>query len=546
MALCNITGLVYLPSGEPARSRTFVFVPAQGNIFPDMFGAVIPSAVWAKTDRDGFLNVTLLDGRYSVGSDAFNGAITVPDAESATFYEVLGGGGTVPAAPTVVSAPSASPNPVTVGDNVTITQGVYTNATSVTRTLMQGSINRTSQIVDGVWSPGTDVDAVYTEVASGPGGVAPTQTVNITVDEQIVVPPVDLASMSYAYVDADTPHTIVSGEVTAIQTEGTGGLVLGLVGTGSPNRITKVADGFRFTTGRYLTVTGLSANTADGFMLLVDVTFETATGTGQAVNFGTTQARRSSATLQYTVPEWTSPTAQNVGTVTPPQRFVMGIELDQVADVVRYWNPTTNSIETRATTLAAQNPTSLTIGQAMTGIIHKMAVIRRPAGQPLPISLGDAIANFSEGVVTPPTQAVMIHGDNGQSLALGPNSGGVTAPNGQLWRNVLGGNPSIKMLAGLRRVDGAAVTHVAAPLLQRYNLSVPTTGEANAAIGGNIPGGMIVARALLRDGVVDGPIGFQFHGAGGQEVNNFLPGTPIYENEEHWLGQAVNTWGEAE
>ncbi|MBM3606540.1 MAG: hypothetical protein FJX25_18005 [Alphaproteobacteria bacterium] len=86
---------------------------------------------------------------------------------------------------------------------------------------------------------------------------------------------------------------------------------------------------------------------------------------------------------------------------------------------------------------------------------------------------------------------------------------------------------------------------VAAPLLQRYDPTVPATGPATATIGRNIPGGTIVTRALLRDGVRTGPIGFQFHGAGSQGANNFLPGTPIYENAEHWRAQAVIIWGRA-
>lgn len=452
--------------------------------------------------------------------------------------------GNTPEAPTVITAPSVFPSTVNVGDNVTITQGTYSNATSVSRTLMQGATNVTSQIVDGVWSPGNDTDAVYTETPTGPGGTGTTQTVNIVVDPAVVPAP-SIDSLSYAYIDTDTPHTLTSGEVTAIQAEGTGGVTLALQGTGSTNLITKVADGFRFTNGRYLMASGLVPSTADGALILVDVTFDTTTGTGQAVNFGGTQARRGSTVLQYAVPEWTSPTAQSVGTVTPPQRQVMAIELNQVADNVRYRNSGANTIEQRATTLAALAPTTLSIGQGMSGTIHRVAVILRPAGQQLPITLEEAIANFNGGDVTPPAEVVTIHGDNGQSLALGPNSGGVTAPNGQLWRNVLGGNPEIRMLTGLVRLDGASVTHVAAPLLQRYNLSVNSTGESAAAIGGNIPGGMVIAHALLRDGVEDAPMAFQFHGAGGQEVNNFLPGTAIYENEEHWLGQAVDRWGEA-
>lgn len=188
MALCTVTGIVYLPTGEPARSRVFVFSPAKRSIYPDNFGGVLPDPVWVKTNRDGLLTVALLDGTYVVQSEVYSGSVVVPDAESATFYSILGGGGVVPPAPALVSAPTASPVPVNVGDNVTIVQGVYTNTTSVTRLLMQGSANVTSQIVDGVWSPGNDTDAVYTETPVGPGGTGATQTVSIAVDPAVQRP----------------------------------------------------------------------------------------------------------------------------------------------------------------------------------------------------------------------------------------------------------------------------------------------------------------------------------------------------------------------
>lgn len=433
---------------------------------------------------------------------------------------------------------------LTVGDAaVTLALGDYfANAASysVSPTGQGVSISGSTLTI----SAAAERNGTYTVTASNSTGQTVSDAFALVVGA--VPAPVDIAALSYAYIDTDTPHTLTSGEVTAIQAEGTGGLTLGLVGTGSANLITKVSDGFRFTTGRYLTVTGLTPGSEDGFLMLADVTFETATGTGQAINFGNTQIRRSTSTLQYTLPEWTSPTAQNVGTVTVPQRVVMAIEVNQVADNIRYWNPTTSQVEQRATTLSSLAPTTLTIGQAMTGTIHRVAVIRRPAGQQLPITLEEAVANFSGGDVTPPAQVVTIHYDEGQSLALGPNDGATLAPNGQQWRTILGAQADVRMLSGLVRLDGQAITSVAAPLGQRYNLAAPATGDTPALISGNVPGGMVIARAMLRDGVEEAPIGFQFHGQGGQEINNFLPGTALYENAEHWLTQAVAVWGEAE
>lgn len=97
MALCTVTGAVYFPSGEPARSRVFVFSPANRSIYPDNFGGVLPDPVWVKTNRDGQLTVTLLTGTYVVQSDVYSGSVVVPDAPLANLYQILGGGGDIPA-----------------------------------------------------------------------------------------------------------------------------------------------------------------------------------------------------------------------------------------------------------------------------------------------------------------------------------------------------------------------------------------------------------------------------------------------------------------
>ncbi|MBM3605604.1 MAG: hypothetical protein FJX25_12890, partial [Alphaproteobacteria bacterium] len=135
--------------------------------------------------------------------------------------------------------------------------------------------------------------------------------------------------------------------MTAIQVQGTGGVTRALSGTGSSNLITKAVNGLRFTNGRFLTAAGIPSSTADGSILLVKVTFETATGTGQALDFGETVLRRAAAVLQVSVPQWTAPMAQDVGNFAPPQRVVMGVEFDQVADGARNRNPVANVSEAR-------------------------------------------------------------------------------------------------------------------------------------------------------------------------------------------------------
>lgn len=48
-----------------------------------------------------------------------------------------------------------------------------------------------------------------------------------------------------------------------------------------------------------------------------------------------------------------------------------------------------------------------------------------------------------------------------------------------------------------------------------------------------------MTKALVRDGVEDDLIAFQFPGAGGQPVANFYAGTTLFNNEQYWLTQAA-------
>lgn len=146
--------------------------------------------------------------------------------------------------------------------------------------------------------------------------------------------------------------------------------------------------------------------------------------------------------------------------------------------------------------------------------------------------------------MTPPATSVTIHYSEGQSLDQGPSVGNENSPSGPLWRDVFNGGEDILMLTGLERSDGVLINTTAQPLLFGYDETVDATGSGPAAAVGAIPGGMVTAKALVRDAVEAGPMAFQYHGASGQEINNFLPGTLLYENAEHWLTQAMTIWAD--
>lgn len=633
MALCTVTGTVYLPTGEVARSRVFVFSPASRAIYPDNFGGVLPDPVWVKTNRDGLLSVVLLTGAYTIQSDVYSGSVVVPDEDSASFYSILGGDSPLPGPPTVLLDPIASPDYVVVGSPVNLTLGSYSGATSVSGVLIQDGVNRTSQVVGGVWTPSAVGEYTWTVTAVGVGGstVAPVVTgivdsipapvlvaspsaapIQAAVGEPVrlglgtweystsragvlmqgginraseitgsvwtpttagdftwtvtatgpagvtVADPVNgsvvasLRNNSYVYLDGNMPPESVGSPITSAVMAGTGGLTFTALGTGA--EVTKEDDAVRNNLGKYLGISSSPVPSIDGFTMAADFTVNSLSGNQfvlQFMNDNTVigQIRLGASLLQLV---WGgviagTPNPATLGTAIVGGRYVVAVEFDSVSGQVRFWNPFTEVIETAAITFSGPIVANrIRIGQSANTSTHTTSITLRATGSAWPITLEDTLTNLGVGGSDPAVPDVTIHYDEGQSHPLGPNEGAVLAPNGSRWRDVIGANPDILMLNGLRRIDSQAVTHVAAPLLNGYDESVPASGYGPALIGGNVCGGMVTARALLRDGGEDAPMGFQFHGAAGQPISQFMPGTPIYSNAEHWLTQAVAVWGEAE
>ena len=93
MALCRITGTVYLPNGQPAASQEIQFYKADTKIKADYLGAVLPDVVTVMTSPTGVIAVDLLTGYYKMYSKtdtitAF-GKVTVPDALTAIISDIL-------------------------------------------------------------------------------------------------------------------------------------------------------------------------------------------------------------------------------------------------------------------------------------------------------------------------------------------------------------------------------------------------------------------------------------------------------------------------
>lgn len=154
---------------------------------------------------------------------------------------------------------------------------------------------------------------------------------------------------------------------------------------------------------------------------------------------------------------------------------------------------------------------------------------------------------FSGSLTGPENTVTEIVMARGQSLSLGPNMGGLASPAGTPWRDLYDGTAysGAGYLTGLARADGVAVTNVANPLLNGYDLSVPATAIAPMVVQTSLPVGAVIAAGLIREGLADETL-FQFHDAGGQSILNLdddpatgANGITLRQNAEHWLSHAV-------
>jgi hypothetical protein len=279
MALCTVTGIVYLPTGEPARSRVFVFSPAKKNIAQQDGLTIVPDDVWVKTDRFGELSVTLLDGRYVLASGLEASVVVVPDAPTATLYEIMGGSAVpVPdAAPVIIAAPvisgsafeggtltamlgSASGNPAPTASRQWLSNGSpvsgATGETFVTTGLSGQSITHRVTWSNGVGSPAVSTSNVISVVAPATYqriavigasqeadlfGLASTTTPSPDASQEMGIPVYSLA-VSGVRIDG-SPNAGRNQIANALSTWPTPGETLFLIGSIAGNDITAVISG---------------------------------------------------------------------------------------------------------------------------------------------------------------------------------------------------------------------------------------------------------------------------------------------------------------
>lgn len=95
MALCHVTGTVYLPDGSVAARREVSFYKLPDNVTADYLGAVVPEPIATRTDNDGAIDVNLITGNYHGytldrnGKNRYQFKAVVPESTTADFSDLI-------------------------------------------------------------------------------------------------------------------------------------------------------------------------------------------------------------------------------------------------------------------------------------------------------------------------------------------------------------------------------------------------------------------------------------------------------------------------
>lgn len=187
----RVVALPAIPAGAVGQVVTLNYGTASG--LPAPTATAVLTRDGTPVTIPGNRQITLAAGAYVLTVTWANGVGT-PAVGTASR--------TITATPAVsmTTPPTASPLSATVGDTVTLGLGTYQNAVSVVGVLMQGGVDRTAQITNGVWSPAVAGAFTWTVTATGASGSPIVNTVSGTIAatpaEPRVSPPLDLYRQS--------------------------------------------------------------------------------------------------------------------------------------------------------------------------------------------------------------------------------------------------------------------------------------------------------------------------------------------------------------
>lgn len=381
----SVTSQPTIPAGSPGATVTLNYGAAAGMPAPTATATLTRNG--SPVTIPGNRQIVLAAGAYVLTVTWSNG---VGSPAVATASQTISAG----AQPVTMTAPpTATPTAATVGDTVTLTLGTYNNATGVTGVLMQGGVDRTASIVDGVWSPAVAGAWTWTVTATGATGSPVVTTVNGTV---AAAP----AGVNYALADGYfSPATVITGTaaaVTGATNVGNGGWNLAPVGSGA--EVTKAANGFGFASGKRLSATSITKTGLDGVFIVVRATLSAYGGSGSYIftanppsglisiydNNGALQARYHDGATRNI----------SLGATPYGTEFVVGIEIDNAGNSVRVRNLAGEIVESTPAAVPGVLFNTVNMGQVVTGTIHEAAIFVRPTGGAFAHSFAAVCADF--------------------------------------------------------------------------------------------------------------------------------------------------------
>ena len=88
--LCNVTGTIYLPNGQLAKSRTLRFKRVDQKVKAEYLGAVVPDDVYTQSDNQGEVDFDILTGVYIMHVEGgYSVQAIVTDAPTASIADII-------------------------------------------------------------------------------------------------------------------------------------------------------------------------------------------------------------------------------------------------------------------------------------------------------------------------------------------------------------------------------------------------------------------------------------------------------------------------
>ena len=306
-----------------------------------------------------------------------------------------------PVAPTITRQPSILPQEAGIGDSITLdigeAAGLPAPVASWDFTLngvsIKGRLDRGATTIELAETGIYELTVAWTNSADS----VMANTVALTVAPPLV-PPIDYARVTLAYIDVSATITGSDADVGAITARGTGAYVFTKAGSGTAIR--RTSDGFAFADGAYVQTQVLSAQpTTDGLFAVADLTLTSyGSNVGQIID-GTgvnLKLRNSAGAIQVLGPV-SGQGALSLGTVAYGTRVIVAGQLDDVADLLSGISIAGTAVSAPHTGLVDPLPTRFTIGRYLNGTLHRLAIVGRPEGGAWPVTMAEVVADFRRG-----------------------------------------------------------------------------------------------------------------------------------------------------